>query len=169
MASPRIRCISRTLTRRCVLVSRVCRFKSHPRQKLNFRRALALRVYSPRTVKLAPTFGGRESSTWSRVLKYRSVSFADWLLTVIAPVLGLKPISDVLDTNSTHTRTHTRASHIPAHHTCYCMDYVCHVGYTARCRKKSSVIASQYSKCSLISTNIFFLKETSQCCGRFKI
>ena len=35
--------------------------------------------------------------------------FADWLLTVIASELGLKLISDELDTNSTHTQI--RASH----------------------------------------------------------
>ena len=47
---------------------------------------------------------------------------ANWLWSVIAPALGLKIISDVLDTNSTNTR----ASHMlnsPAHHTCDYMDY----------------------------------------------
>ena len=36
-------------------------------------------------------------------LKYGSMSFADWPLSVIAPALGLKTIPDLLDTNSTHT------------------------------------------------------------------
>ena len=154
MASPRIRRISPTLTRRCVLVSRVCRFKSHPRQKLNFCRTHALRVYSAHSVKLAPTFGGREFSTWSWVLKYWSVFFADWLLTVIASVHGWKPISDVLDTNSTHTRTHTCIAYTSSPH----LHGLCMLCWVHRKmpKKKSSVIASQSSKCILISTNIFF-------------
>ena len=41
-------------------------------------------------------------------LKYWYMSFADWLLTVIAFAHGMKPISDVLDTNTTHRQ----ASHI---------------------------------------------------------
>ena len=42
-----------------------------------------------------------ELESWN--LKYGSISFADWLWSVISPALMLKTISDVLDTNSTHT------------------------------------------------------------------
>ena len=60
--------------------------------------------------KMSTDFDGRDSSMWRSVLKYWSMSIANWLLRVIALALGFEAISDVLDTSSTHT--HTRASHL---------------------------------------------------------
>ena len=64
--------------------------------------------------KMGTGFWWLGSFTYSLDLKYGSLSFADWLWAMIAPVLGLKTIPDLLDTNSTH-----RASHMstPPHHT----------------------------------------------------
>ena len=42
-------------------------------------------------------------SSQSLDLKYGCISFADWLRSTIAPVLGLKMITDLPDTNSMHT------------------------------------------------------------------
>ena len=66
-------------------------------------------------------------------LKYVSVSFADWLWSVIAPPLGLKTIPDLLDTNSTHTGI--AYAHLTAPHSCDYMGYVRHVGQAARSSK----------------------------------
>ena len=52
--------------------------------------------------------------------------FADWLWSVIAPVLGLKTIPDLLDTNSTHMSI--AYAHITAPHFCDYMGYVRHEG-----------------------------------------
>ena len=60
--------------------------------------------------KMSTDYWRQISSTWSSVLKYWSMSFADQLLTVIAFALELMPIPDVLDTNSTHT--HTSSQHM---------------------------------------------------------
>ena len=55
-----------------------------------------------------------------------SMSFGDWLCSVIAPALGLKTIPDLLDTNSTHTGI--AYVHLTAPHSCDYMGYVRHVG-----------------------------------------
>ena len=55
----------------------------------------------------------------SQVPPYRALSFAGWLWLVIAPVLGLKRISDVLDTNSTNRH-------------CICQPHLHHTPVTTR-------------------------------------
>ena len=59
-------------------------------------------------------------------LKCGSMSFADSLLSVIAPVLGLKTIPYLLDTNGTHTGI--TYAHLKAPYLCDYMGYVRYVG-----------------------------------------
>ena len=59
--------------------------------------------------------------------KIGGMSFADWLLSVIA--LGLKMIPDLLDTNSTHTVI--AYAHHTAPYSCDYIGYVRHVGHAA--------------------------------------
>ena len=61
------------------------------------------------------------------------MSFADWMLLVIAPALRLKTIPDLLDTNSTHTDI--AYAHLTAPHYCDYMGYVRHVWHAARSSK----------------------------------
>ena len=61
-----------------------------------------------------------------RDLKYGSMSFADWLWSVMAPALGLKTIPNLLDTHSKHTGI--AYAHLTARHCCDHMGYVRHVG-----------------------------------------
>ena len=67
------------------------------------------------------------------------MSFADWLWSVIAPALGLKTISDLLDTNRTHTEI--AYANLTASHPC---DYMGYVGHAATSKKKS--IGLEYAK-----------------------
>ena len=76
---------------------------THGRYYISVVRSLS-EFSQPILKKWVSTFGGRESSTLSSVLKYWSMSFANRLLTVIAFALELKPIFDVLDT-IVHTNT----------------------------------------------------------------
>ena len=115
--------------------SRGCGFESHPRQKFNFCRSPGL--LNPFR-KMSTGFRWPGSSTYSWYLKYGSMSFADWLWSVIAPALGLKTIPDLLDTNSTHTSI--AYAHLTAPHSIDYMGYVRHVGHAARSSKKSHVI-----------------------------
>ena len=71
-------------------------------------------------------------------LKYGSMSFTDWLWSVIASALWFKTIPDLLDTNSTHTGI--AYANLTAPHSCEYMDYVCHVGHAVRSSKRSHVI-----------------------------
>ena len=107
-------------------------FESDPRQKLNFCRALALRVYSAHSVN-EYWLSVAEVIHISWNLKYESMSFADWLLSVIAPTLGLKTIPDLLNSNSTHTGT--AYAHLAAPHTCGYMVYIRHVGHVREAAK----------------------------------
>ena len=53
------------------------------------------------------------------------------LLHVFMSAIGWKTISDLLDTNSTHTGI--TYAHLPASHSCDYMGYVCHVWHAAKC------------------------------------
>ena len=59
--------------------------------EIYFCRVLALRVYSANSVKRVPVYGGRGPSQ-SSDMKYGSMSFADWLWSVITPVLDTKTV-----------------------------------------------------------------------------
>ena len=63
-------------------------------------------------------------------LKYGYTSFADWLWSAIAPVLGLKTIPDLLYTNSTHTGIAFIQLTVP--HSCDYMNYAHHIGHAAK-------------------------------------
>ena len=81
-------------------------------------------------------------------LKYESMSFADWLSSVIAPAFRLKTIPALLDTNSTHTGV--AYSHLTAPHSFDYMGYVRHVGHAARSRKNHMWLPGlEYAKFSL--------------------
>ena len=76
------------------------------------------------------------------------MSFADWLWSVVAPVLGLKTIPDLLDTNSTYTGI--AYVHFTAPHSCDYMGYVRHVGHAARSSKNHMwLLGLEYAKFSL--------------------
>ena len=94
------------------------------------------------------------SSTQSRDLKYGSISFTDWLWSVIALVLGFKFIPNVLDKNSTHMST--AYSHLisPAPRTYDHIGNVHHVGIIPGIVYKLDM---QFNVCSAIlaETNTF--------------
>ena len=64
-----------------------------------------------------------------------SMSFADWLWSVIASAFGLKTIPDLLDTNSTHTGI--AYVHLAAPDSCHYKGYIRHVGHAARSSKNN--------------------------------
>ena len=98
--------------------------------------------------KMSTGFRWPRSSTWSWYLKYGSMSFADWLWSVIVPVLGLKTISDLLDINSTPTGI--AYSYLTAPHSCNYMSYVRHVAHAARSSKNYLwLLGLEYAKFSL--------------------
>ena len=65
-------------------------------------------------------------------LKYGSMSFADWLWSVIAPALELKPIPELLDTNNTHKGI--AYDHLTAPYSGDYTGYVRHVGHAAKAK-----------------------------------
>ena len=63
-------------------------------------------------------------------LKIRSVSFTDWLWSVIEPALGWKTIPDLLHINSTHMVI--AYAHLTAPRTSDYLGYVGHVRHAVR-------------------------------------
>ena len=81
-------------------------------------------------------------------LKYGSMSFADWLCSVIALALGLKTIRDLVDKDS--TRMGIAYAHLTASHSWDYMGYMRYVGYAARSSKIHMwLLKLEYSKFSL--------------------
>ena len=125
--------------------SRVCGFESHQQQKLKYLScARSLGLLSPFGKWILATDSRGPPQSWH--LKYGSMFFADWLWSVIAPVLWLKTLLDLLDS----TYTSIAYAHLTAPHTCDYMGYVCHAGHAVRSSKNHlRLFGLEYAKFSL--------------------
>ena len=110
-------------------------------------------------IKWIAAFDGRSfPQSWD--LKYGSMSFADWLWSVIAPALGLQTIPDPLDRNRIHTGIayahlrHKQNTHgyrtCPPHRTTLLWQHWLWTQCRARCEKQQKSHVITWAKISQV-------------------